>query len=81
MLGITSVHAADEDFFTGRFGACMDQSGGVTVEMLDCIGEEALWDLSRDHVWLSGISVETMYGIIYINYMNLRRTGGCHRSA
>ena len=40
MLGITSVHAADEDLFTGRFGACMDQSGGVTVEMLDCIGEE-----------------------------------------
>ena len=40
MLGITSVHAADEDLFTGRFGVCMEQSGGVTVEMLDCIGEE-----------------------------------------
>ncbi len=40
MLGITSVHAADEDLFTGRFEACIEQSGGVTVEMLNCIGEE-----------------------------------------
>ncbi len=37
---VTSSYAADGDLFTGRFEACIEQSGGVTVEMLNCIGEE-----------------------------------------
>ncbi len=40
LLSISSVVAADEDLYTGRYGNCMDQSGGVTVNMLNCIGEE-----------------------------------------
>lgn len=29
-----------EDEYTGRFGECMEASGGVTVEMLNCIADE-----------------------------------------
>ncbi len=31
---------ASDDLYTGRYAACMDRSGGVTVEMLNCINEE-----------------------------------------
>ncbi len=34
-----SVYAQD-DLYSERFSACMENSGGVTVEMLDCIGDE-----------------------------------------
>jgi uncharacterized protein YecT (DUF1311 family) len=37
---MSSIVAANEDLYTGRYNNCMDQSGGVTVNMLDCIGEE-----------------------------------------
>ncbi|WP_299233016.1 lysozyme inhibitor LprI family protein [uncultured Halomonas sp.] len=29
-----------EDLYTGRYSNCMDASGGVTVNMMNCIGEE-----------------------------------------
>ena len=31
---------ADEEKFSKQFTACMDGSGGVTVDMMNCIGEE-----------------------------------------
>ena len=31
---------ADEVEFSKQYNNCMDNSGGVTVEMLDCIGAE-----------------------------------------
>lgn len=33
------AHAADAPY-TARYSTCMDQSGGVTYDMLDCINEE-----------------------------------------
>ncbi|MEA1051885.1 lysozyme inhibitor LprI family protein [Lamprobacter modestohalophilus] len=31
---------ADEQLYTQRFSTCLDQAGGVTYSMLDCISEE-----------------------------------------
>lgn len=39
-LTSVSLTSAAEDLYTDRYSACMDSSGGVTVEMLNCIGEE-----------------------------------------
>lgn len=33
------VHAADDDYSV-TYSACMDESGGVTMNMLDCMGSE-----------------------------------------
>lgn len=35
-----SAGLAAEDLYTAGHATCMESSGGVTVEMLDCIGEE-----------------------------------------
>ena len=40
LLGTCWITHANDELYTARFAACMDQAGGVTVEMLDCIGEE-----------------------------------------
>lgn len=37
---LTSSPLVADDFYTGRYDSCMDASGGVTVEMLNCIDEE-----------------------------------------
>lgn len=34
-----AVQAADDDYST-TYGACMDEAGGVTMNMLDCMGSE-----------------------------------------
>ncbi len=34
------AQSSTEDEYTGRFGKCMDASGGVTVEILNCIADE-----------------------------------------
>jgi uncharacterized protein YecT (DUF1311 family) len=36
----SQVVLAEDDGLTKQFGTCMDKSGGVTSEMLDCIGKE-----------------------------------------
>lgn len=38
-LGLSLVAQADE-LYTGRYASCMDESGGVTVNMMNCIAEE-----------------------------------------
>jgi uncharacterized protein YecT (DUF1311 family) len=35
----TAAHAA-EDGYSATYTACMDESGGVTMNMLDCMGSE-----------------------------------------
>ena len=40
LLGLCTITHANDELYTARFSSCMDQAGGVTVEMLDCIGEE-----------------------------------------
>lgn len=37
---LAQIASADDVGLTKQFSACMDKSGGVTVNMLDCIGEE-----------------------------------------
>jgi len=39
-LSLFALPCAAEDLYTGTYSACMDRSGGVTVEMLNCISEE-----------------------------------------
>lgn len=38
--GISQMASADEVGLTRQYSICMDRSGGVTVNMLDCIGAE-----------------------------------------
>ena len=40
LLGTCTITHANDELYTARFSSCMDQAGGVTVGMLDCIGEE-----------------------------------------
>ncbi len=42
VLAITAsgIAVADDSLLTKQFSVCMDNSGGVTVAMLDCIGAE-----------------------------------------
>lgn len=40
LLGCGASAHADEGAYSSRYSACMDESGGVTVAMLDCIGGE-----------------------------------------
>lgn len=35
-----TAQSSTEDEYTGRFGKCMDASGGVTVEILNCLADE-----------------------------------------
>lgn len=35
-----SMANADDSLYTARYATCMNNSGGVTVEMLNCIDEE-----------------------------------------
>lgn len=35
-----TAQSSTEDEYTGRFGKCMDASGGVTAEILSCIADE-----------------------------------------
>lgn len=37
---VAIAQSSTEDEYTGRFGKCMEASGGVTVEMLNCIADE-----------------------------------------
>jgi len=37
---LSQMASADDTGLTKQFSACMDKSGGVTVDMLDCIGAE-----------------------------------------
>jgi len=37
LCGLSQVTLADEIGLTKQFSTCMDQSGGVTVNMLNCI--------------------------------------------
>jgi uncharacterized protein YecT (DUF1311 family) len=37
----SQVVLAEDDGLTKQFATCMDKSGGVTSEILDCIGKEA----------------------------------------
>ena len=37
---LSQTAAADDVGLSKQFSACMDKSGGVTVDMLDCIGAE-----------------------------------------
>ncbi|WP_223295267.1 lysozyme inhibitor LprI family protein [Allochromatium vinosum] len=40
LLSTCTISHANDELYTTRYSSCMDQAGGVTVEMLDCIGEE-----------------------------------------
>ncbi|TCT24103.1 uncharacterized protein YecT (DUF1311 family) [Thiobaca trueperi] len=40
LLGTCLITHASDELYTSRFSTCMNQAGGVTAEMLDCIGEE-----------------------------------------
>lgn len=40
LLGVSSLAYGADDLYTGRYSTCMDDSGGVTVEMLNCVDEE-----------------------------------------
>ena len=37
---LAQTAAADDNGLSKQFSTCMDKSGGVTVDMLDCIGAE-----------------------------------------
>ena len=37
---LSQIASADDTRLSKQFSACMDKSGGVTVDMLDCIGAE-----------------------------------------
>lgn len=37
---LSQIASADDTGLTKQFSACMDKSGGVTVDMLNCIGAE-----------------------------------------
>ena len=47
MVLTASSVAADDSFFTKKYALCMDESGGVTASMLDCIGEETMTQDAR----------------------------------
>lgn len=40
LLGISHLAAADELGLTRQYSTCMDKAGGITANMLDCIGAE-----------------------------------------
>lgn len=40
LLGICTITHANDELYTARFSTCMNQAGGITADMLDCIGEE-----------------------------------------
>jgi uncharacterized protein YecT (DUF1311 family) len=40
LAGSAPLASASDDNLSSRFSSCMDRSGGVTVEMLNCIGAE-----------------------------------------
>lgn len=40
ICGVSQITSADDTELTRQFSICMDKSGGVTVEMLDCIAAE-----------------------------------------
>lgn len=40
LLGVCSITHANEAFNTPRYAACMERSGGVTMDMLNCISDE-----------------------------------------
>ena len=40
ICGVSQIASADDAELTRKFSICMDKSGGVTVEMLDCIAAE-----------------------------------------
>jgi uncharacterized protein YecT (DUF1311 family) len=40
ILAAASLACAAEEAYSDRYSACMDKSGGVTVEMLDCMAAE-----------------------------------------
>jgi uncharacterized protein YecT (DUF1311 family) len=40
VIAVAGNAIADDSLFTKQFSACMDESGGVTVAMLDCIAAE-----------------------------------------
>ena len=40
IFGVSQIVSADDAELTRQFSFCMDKSGGVTVEMLDCIAAE-----------------------------------------
>lgn len=39
-ISLLALPCAAGDLYTGAYSACMERSGGVTVEMLDCMNEE-----------------------------------------
>lgn len=40
VLGLAAIPCFASEPYSSNYGKCMDDSGGVTVEMLNCIGEE-----------------------------------------
>ncbi len=44
-----SIYASAEDFYSDGFSTCIGKSGGVTANMLNCIGEELATQDARLH--------------------------------
>lgn len=40
ILQATTAYGKEDNLLSAKFSACMDKSEGVTVNMLDCIGDE-----------------------------------------
>ena len=40
LLGLSHIASAEDAHLTKQYSICMDKAGGVTVNMLDCMGAE-----------------------------------------
>lgn len=40
LLGLSHIASAEDAHLTKQYSSCMDKAGGVTVNMLDCMGAE-----------------------------------------
>lgn len=40
LFGMSALASADEIDLTKQYSSCMDKAGGITVNMLDCMGAE-----------------------------------------
>ena len=47
LIGASSSAFSQDDLFTGRYDNCMENSGGVTVTMLNCMDEEMVTQDAR----------------------------------
>lgn len=56
LICIAQFASADEIEYSSKFSDCMDKSGGVTIDMLDCINDE----LERQDARLNKVYKEVM---------------------